>query len=150
MHGVALSLDGWRGLVFALHVTFIPNYSSDACSVAPCSLLIIKLLLLHHTHQNHHISGTSRRARRLSGISATVFSLARRCDRCFSALVSPLSLEYVSLCIFGEHKGTLMEHGYIFRASINQLSQPSLSAHVSVKVTSKALLSSVLVYTCVK
>lgn len=38
MHGAAL-LDRWRGLVFALHVTLMP---------AP-SLLIIKLLLLHHT-----------------------------------------------------------------------------------------------------
>ncbi len=43
-----------------------------------------------------------------------------------------------------------MEYGCMFRISINQLSQPSLSAHVAVKVTSKALLSSVIVCTRVK
>ncbi len=119
MHGVAL-LDRWRGLVFALHVTFLPTDSSDACSVAPCSLLIIKLLLLHHTHPNHHISGTSRRALRLSGISATVLSLACRCGCCFSASVLLLSFDYrIGISVFlgsiRDFNGIRMYVPYIYK-----------------------------------
>ncbi len=119
MHGVAL-LDRWRGLVFALHVTFLLTDSSDACSVASCSLLIIKLLLLHHTHPNHHISGTSRRARRLSGISATVLSLACRCGCCFSASVLLLSFDYrIGISVFlgsiRDFNGIRMYVPYIYK-----------------------------------
>lgn len=134
MHGSAL-LNRRRGLVFALHVAFIPSDVCGACFVTSCSLLNIErhagnccfctTRIQTVVHQGCLVELTVRVRFPCSVLPAVV-------DAVFKASVLLLSLDYglsiFKVCtVFGVYNGT-----YMFLISINQLSQPFLSAHVSL------------------